>query len=228
MVLIGDLEQEWEFEDEYEDELFSGGAFQAAARTVLAKAPAKTAASPVFRFSCASGCHFGNEQQCRKVLRTAIIDAIGLATDAAAALANPTKETQSKFRATFGHLPSRAVPWAKGASSGSIVARRYQLALRALRLRGTLYRCDSTLAFNALTVSPHEVTLGPSFWTQGPMGRAGTILHEMLHQYFIEFIRHDEREHRRNNAHCFRVFAFRVRNLPVAQAFKDRCGKRPA
>jgi hypothetical protein len=222
MVLTGAFEQEWEFE---------GGPYSSGLLQEVAKAaPRRTPATPVFRFSCASGCHFGNEQACRRILRTAIVDAIGLASGAAAALANPSKDTQSKFLATFGHLPSRPVSWAGGASSGSIVARRYQLALRALRLRGTLYRCDSTLTnFNALTINPNEVSLGPSFWKQGQrMDRAGTILHEMMHQYFLEFILHDKREHRRNNANCLHAFAFRVRNLPVPEFYAKLCRDRPA
>ena len=66
MRITQESELEWEFEDE-------------------------TSPQPVFRFTCAGGCHFGNEAQCRRILRTAIADAIGLASGAAVALEGDSK-----------------------------------------------------------------------------------------------------------------------------------------
>lgn len=184
---------------------------------------------PVFRFACPGGCHFGNQAQCRQVLRTAIRDAIGLASGAAAALdGTPSARTTRHFLKTFGHPPSRPVTWAGGLSSGATLARRYRLAIKALLRGGTTYVCDATLAANARTVNPTRVLLGPSFWTQNRMDRAATILHEMMHQYFIEFILHNEREHRRNNAHCLANFALRIRGITPPTAFLTACTDRPA
>jgi hypothetical protein len=102
------------------------------------------------------------------------------------------------------------------------------LAINALLRGGTAYLCDATLAANARTVNPNRVLLGPSFWTQNRrMDRAATILHEMMHQYFIEFIRHNEREHRRNNAHCLANFALRIRGITPPMTFLKACCKRP-
>ena len=188
----------------------------------------ETSPQPVFRFICTGGCHFGNQAQCRQILRTAIRDAIGLASGAAAALEGPpSPQTVRLFRDTFGHPPSRPVPWAGGLSSGTTLARRYRLAINALLRGGTAYVCDATLAANARTVNPSRVLLGPSFWTQNRMDRAKTILHEMMHQYFIEFILHNEREHRRNNAHCLANFALRIRGITPPMTFLKACRTRP-
>ena len=188
----------------------------------------ETSSRPVFRFICTGGCPFGNEAQCRRILRTAIRDAIGLASGAAAALEGPpSAQTVRLFRDTFGHPPSRPVPWAGGLSSGTTLARRYRLAINALLRGGTAYVCDATLAANARTVNPSRVLLGPSFWTQNRMDRAKTILHEMMHQYFIEFILHNEREHRRNNAHCLAIFALRIRGITPPMTFLKACRTRP-
>jgi hypothetical protein len=190
---------------------------------------AETSSQPVFRFICTGGCHFGNEAQCRRILRTAIRDAIGLASGAAAALEGPpSAETVRLFRSTFGHPPSRAVPWAGGLSSGTTLARRYRLAVNALLRGGTAYVCDATLAANARTVNPNRVLLVPSFWTQRRrMDRAATMLHEMMHQYFLEFILHNEREHRRNNAHCLANFALGIRGITPPKEYLEACSKRP-
>jgi hypothetical protein len=59
------------------------------------------------------------------------------------------------------------------------------------------------------------------------MDRAATILHEMMHQYFLEFILHNVREHRRNNANCLANFALRVRGLTPPQVYLDACRQRP-
>jgi hypothetical protein len=164
------------------------------------------------------------------MLRTAIRDAIGLASGAAAALEGPpSAQTVRLFRDTFGHPPSRPVPWAGGLSSGTTLARRYRLAINALLRGGTAYVCDATITANARTVNPNRVLLGRSFWTQKRrMDRAATILHEMMHQYFLEFIRHNKREHRRNNAHCLANFALRIRGITPPKGYLKKCCQRPA
>jgi len=202
-----DSELEWEFESE-------------------------TSPQPVFRFTCPGGCPSGNQAQCRQILRTAIRDAIGLGSGAAAALeVTPTARTVRIFRGTFGHPPSRPVPWAGGRSSGATLARRYRLAINALLRGGTAYICDPTLPANARTVNPSRVLLGPTFWTQNRMDRAATILHEMMHQYYIEFILHNvpgwTKEHRRNNAYCLANFALQIRGLTVPPEYLTRCTDRP-
>ena len=214
MRTMQDSELELEFEDEQSLGLY------------------ETPPPPVFRFVCTGGCHFGNQAQCRRILRTAIRDAIGLASGAAAALeGSPSARTVRIFRKTFGHPPSRPVPWAGGASSGATLARRYRLATNALLRGGTAYVCSATLTSNARTVSPSRVLLGPTFWTQNRMYRAKTILHEMMHQYFIEFIRHNvpgwTNEHRRNNAYCLANFALMIRGITPPEKSLERCCKRP-
>ena len=187
----------------------------------------ETTSPPAFRFQCSGGCHWGDAARCRRVLRTAIGDAIRLATRAAASLeGTPSANTVRIFRGVFGHHPSRPVPWAGGRSSGALVARRFRLVSGSLARRGTLYRC-AAISANARVLSAGEVLLGPSFWTQSRMHRAGTILHEMFHQYFLSFIRHDTREHRRNSAHCHEVFALRVCGIAPLAFDVSRCRSRP-
>ena len=145
--------------------------------------------------------------QCRNILLWAIRDAIHLAVNTASKLeANPRDpKTVSIFLKLFGHDPSRRVPWAENKESGAIVAWRLRKVAQELGGgRRTLYLCGCPGAaptVNARTVSPTEVLLCPRFWRLGQPGflpagqdprwiRAGTILHEMLHQLFGEFFRH--------------------------------------
>jgi hypothetical protein len=221
-----DSELEWEFEDEQS----LGSPFRHRHDNGLYE----TSPSPVFRFTCTGGCHFGNQAQCRQVLRTAIRDAIALGSGAVTALeGTPSARTVRIFRDTFGHPPSRPVPWAGGRSSGATLARRYRLAINALLRGGTSYICDPTLPYNGWTDPDHpsRVLLGPTFWTQNRMDRGATILHEMMHQYYIEFIKHNApgwtREHRRNNAHCLTNFALQIRGLTVPPLYLTSCTDRP-
>jgi hypothetical protein len=199
---------------------------------------AKKAAGPALRFVCNAGCPCGNQAQCRGILRRAIEDAIRLANRAASRLeVRPrTAATIEMFRGIFGHPPNRPVPWGGGRDSGGIVARRYRLAVGALQTNNTQYECANIHAF-ARTLSPDRVLIGPRFWKQtddphGPQRfaqyRAGTILHEMMHQYFLSFILHDKRERRRNNAHCLTVFALRASRIPPRTHHIRQCGGRPA
>lgn len=226
-----------EFEEEFDDleeefEGFEEEAFDAldGYETFLDEAVRRRRTpGPVFSFVCPAGCHFGNEARCRAILRIAVQDAIRLATVAASRLETRTRSlaTVRIFRSVFGHPPSRAVPWGGGRDSGGIVARRYRLAARALRRRRTRYEC-ANIPPNARVLSPARVLIGPSFWRQNRQHRAGTILHEMMHQYFLSFIRHDPRERRRNNAHCFEVFALRASRIVPLRGDVRKCISRPA
>ncbi len=173
----------------------------------------------------------------RAILRRSIEDAIRLANRAASRLeARPrSAATIDMFRAIFSHPPSRAVPWGGGRDSGGIVALRYRLAVGALRRNNTRYECRNIGSF-ARTLSPDHVLIDPSFWNQtdDPHGlqrfaqyRAGTILHEMMHQYFLSFILHDGRERRRNNAHCLTAFALRASGIPPWPHHIRQCVGRP-
>jgi OmpA family len=208
---------------------------------------------PVFSIECPAGCSPVAAGQCRNILLWAIRDAIHLAANTASKLeANPRDpKTVSIFLKLFGHDPSRRVPWAENKESGAIVAWRLRKVAQELGGgRRTLYRCGCPGAaptVNARTVSPTEVLLCPRFWKLGQPGflpagqdprwiRAGTILHEMLHQLFGEFFRHfrvpphpdDPQERRRDNAHCYEAFALLVDGRTPSQSDINRCKARPA
>jgi len=191
-------------------------------------------AGPSFRLDCGAGCHPLPAARCRAVLRQAIGDAIALSKGAAAKLeASPREaDTVRKFRFFFGHDPSRQVPWAGNKESGAIVAGRLRAVAASLRSRGTQYRCGCPGAaptVNARTVSSTEVRLCTNFWAQPKRFiRAGIILHEMLHQYFLSFVRHDANERRRDNAHCYEAFVMRVNGHGVDLSDVARCRARPA
>jgi hypothetical protein len=98
----------------------------------------------------------------------------------------------------------------------------YPRAILCPLANNTRYECRNIGSF-ARTLSPDHVLIDPSFWNQtdDPHGlqrfaqyRAGTILHEVMHQYFLSFTLHDGRERRRNNAHCLTAFALRASGIP--------------
>jgi peptidoglycan hydrolase-like protein with peptidoglycan-binding domain len=200
--------------------------------------PASPRAS--FRLECPAGCAPFPANQCEAILRRAILDAIALANNAARKLtaAQVDSETKRLFRFFFGHDPSRPVPWANNQESRISVAKRFLSSARELGGgRWTRYRCgcaDCDLDTNAITVGVSEVCLCPNFWGASPQHglsarffRAGVILHEMLHQLFIEFLLHDPNEHRRNNAHCYEAFAMRLAGHAADQADVRQCRERP-
>ena len=176
-----------------------------------------------FRLECPAGCAPFPANQCDTILRRAVLDAIALANNAASKLTAAKRDTETirLFRFFFGHDPSRPVSWANNQQSGVIVAKRFLKCAQELGGgRRTLYRCGCPGAnpgVRARTINPTEVRLCPMFWGASPQPglsarffRAGVILHEMLHQLFIEFLLHDPNERRRNNAHCFEAFAMRL------------------
>lgn len=194
-----------------------------------------------YRFECPTGCAPIGAAQCEATLRQAIVDAIGLANNAARKLTAATvdSETRRLFRFFLGHEPSRPVPWANNQESRLIVAKRMLSSARELGGgRRTLYRCGCPGAgagTNAITISPIEVRLCPRFFGPSPQAglsprffRAGVILHEMLHQLYIEFLLHNPKERRRNNAHCYEALAMRLAGHAADQSDVVQCRDRPA
>jgi hypothetical protein len=56
----------------------------------------------------------------------------------------------------------------------------------------------------------NEVWLCPPFWKLKTLWQEGTILHEMFHLCFgltCSWFQHDQKERKRNSAHCYEVFA---------------------
>jgi hypothetical protein len=208
-----------------------------------------TPAQPSFRIDCAAGCAPLPAGQCRRVVFRAVRDAIWLANNAVtrlnAALANQKtkklteqdKDTIKKFRFFFGHDPSRLIPWADNKPSGESVAIRFSRCARELGGgRRTLYRCGCPglpATTNAFTNTPTEIWLCPPFFGPSPQAglsprffRAAVILHEMMHQLFIEFVLHNANEHRRNNAHCYEAFALRLAGHAADRFDVCRCTAR--
>lgn len=205
---------------------------------------APPSASPpraTFRLECPTGCAPFPANQCQTILRRAILDAIALANNAASKLTTSPRDSETirLFRFFFGHDPSRPVPWADNEQSGATVAKRFLVCARELGGgRRTLYRCGCPGAgagVRAITINAQEVSLCPRFWGASPQPglsarffRAGVILHEMLHQLFIEFILHDANERRRNNAHCYEAFAMRLAGHAADQSDVRQCRQQPA
>jgi hypothetical protein len=194
-----------------------------------------------YRLECPAGCTPFVAAQCEATLRQAINDAIAIANNAARKLTAATvdSETRRLFVFFLGHEPSRPVPWANNQQSRLIVAKRMLTSARELGGgRRTLYRCGCPglgAEVRALTVSPTEVRLCTRFWGATPQAglsarffRAGVILHEMLHQLYIEFVLHNKNERRRNNAHCYEALAMRLAGHAADQSDVRQCRERPA
>ena len=194
-----------------------------------------------YRLECPAGCTPFVAAQCDATLRTAINDAIAIANNAARKLTAATvdSETTRLFRFFLGHEPSRKVPWANNQESRLVVAKRLLTSARELGGgRRTLYRCGCPGAgpgVRAWAVSPTEVRLCTRFWGASPQAglsaryfRAGVILHEMMHQLYIEFVLHNPKERRRNNAHCYEALAMRLAGHAADQSDVVQCRERPA
>lgn len=194
-----------------------------------------------YRLECPAGCTPFIAGQCEATLRQAINDAIAIANNAARKLTAATvdSETRRLFVFFLGHDPSRPVPWANNQESRLVVAKRMLTSARELGGgRRTLYRCSCPglgAEVRAWTVSPTEVRLCPRFWGATPQAglsarffRAGVILHEMLHQLYLEFVLHDNNERRRNNAHCYEALAMRLAGHAADQSDVRQCRERPA
>jgi hypothetical protein len=194
-----------------------------------------------FRLQCPAGCTPFIASQCNATLRRAILDAIAIANNAARKLtaAQVDNETRRLFRFFLGHDPSQPVPWANNQQSRLVVAKRLLTSARELGGgRWTRYICGCPGAgptVRARTISPIEVRLCPRFWGASPQAglsarffRAGVILHEILHQLYIEFVRHNPNERRRNNAHCYEALAMRLAGHAADQSDVRQCRERPA
>ena len=157
---------------------------------------------PVFDIDCpdSPGCPPAAAAQCRALLRQAIIEAIRLAGNAAGRVETATKLEPAKrdavakrtgdlFRFFFGHDPTRLVPWAGKAPSGTSVAFRFRAVAKELGGgRRIIFRClpgRADCADNDLTccvmddnawvnqaIVPNVVHLCPQFWNH-PAGLRG-------------------------------------------------------
>jgi hypothetical protein len=180
---------------------------------------------PVFRFVCPTGCPMPLAVFCHAVVRRAILDAIGLARNAARKLVADPRDaaTVRHFKDIFGSDPADAQPWPRIKDIGTRVAIRYRLVADALQTGNTLYRCDPCIGVrrdpprnavidaNAIALfSQNEVLLCPNFWQLSPILQAGVILHEMFHLRFDPCFVHGPAETKRTNAHCYEAFALKV------------------
>ena len=196
---------------------------------------------PAFRFLCPTGCAPETANQCIRIVRRAIQDAIWLAENAAEKLTTRDAEAFRLFRPLFGD-PERPVPWANNRPAADLVAHRFRAVANGFRTRVPHIRCavvgpgpEDCVAGNAF-VGPRRaptatvpfpkntIFLCPPFWGAAPAGtvqrfwRGAILLHEMLHLLYWEFFGHqlnlpregDPQERRRDNSHCYEVFALRV------------------
>jgi hypothetical protein len=138
------------------------------------------------------------------------------------------KKTASFYKTFFGHDPSHPISWAGNEASGVSVAKRFRAVARELAGgRRIVFRCVLATCPLGTPSSPaccrvdsraffvpgapalrNVVHLCPPFWTLPPASRGGTIIHEMLHLLYPEFLHHG---FRRPNAHCYKAFALRVK-----------------
>src|SRR6266545_3985125 len=120
---------------------FGGGTGLAEGDFVVGQAPAPApSAGPAFRFDCGAGCAPLAANQCRQVVRRAIIDAIRFAENAATQLEARDKEAMRLFRFFFGD-PTRAVPWANNRPAADLVAGRFRAVAQGFRTRVPHFRC---------------------------------------------------------------------------------------
>jgi hypothetical protein len=210
--------------------------------------PQRRPQCPPFRLECDAGCPPLPANRCRAIVCRAALDAISLATNAAAALeaTPPAPETVRLFRAFFGHPPSRPVPWAGNRPSGQTVAHRFRRCAQELAGGRTVtYRCvtNCPATRNAVTnaaLEPSVIRLCPRFFNRPagqPLGnqffRGGVVLHEMLHLLYHQFFHHPghpsgDPERRRDNAHCYEAFALRLAGHAAEPQDVAACRNRPA
>ena len=78
--------------------------------------------------------------------------------------------------------------------------------------RGPCHPTDTIVVDNVAMalLCKNEVWLCPPFWLLKSLWQEGTILHEMFHLCFgltCSWFQHDQKERKRNSAHCYEVFA---------------------
>jgi hypothetical protein len=159
----------------------------------------------------------------------------GTKLDATLVFGPRTKEAQRTadlFTRIFCHDPRTPVPWAHNMASGASVADRFRKVARELGGsakggRTITFRSDRICKTHTLRgfvrgSERNVIHLCPPFWNPPPevhrlpaeVFRGGVILHEMLHLLNPGWFSHDEDntsvggERRRNNANCYRAFAF--------------------
>jgi hypothetical protein len=170
------------------------------------------------------------------------------------------KKTAGFFTTFFGHDPSHPISWAGNEASGVSVAKRFRAVARELGGgRRIVFRCVLATCPAGSPSTPGDVAhpaccsvdsraffvpgapalrnvvhLCPPFWTLPAASRGGTIIHEMLHLLYPEFLHHG---FRRPNAHCYKAFALRVKGhgrdllatcscwgLPIGDECRQRVG----
>lgn len=208
------------------------------------RAAPRRASGPSFRLSCAGGCTVGgrplNEVACRRTLREDLVRAARFANRAAQLLeASPRAQTtRAIYRRIFRHNPERPVPWARGfRDSGALTAHRFRRAAEELNGGRVLdFRCMTHPTANAGV--PHQVNgrtnrtqiwLFPRYWTQRREHRSGTLVHEMLHLYYLHLIV-DRRGAlaRRVNAHCYEWLVLSLNGITPNPVDFAECGVRPS
>jgi hypothetical protein len=155
-------------------------------------------------------------------------------------------QTRRFFREAFG-TSAEAVPrWRKASWSwrdlGELVALRLRRAAEKLDGASVRYFCWGSPAHCPECTDPpsgyyacsswgqrNVICLGQGFWedcrARDTVSMASTLLHEALHIYFGQLIRHDEHA-RYNDVNCYLRFVFRANGLSLPSRVANHC--RPA
>jgi hypothetical protein len=203
------------------------------------------ASNPVFRLECPTGRPPALAAQCRNTVYVAAREAIRLCVSAASKLDTRDGATVNHFVRSFGHDPSRPVPWGGNRASGAIVAYRLRKVAEGLHGRVVHFRCvgpGARAPVNARTnwqAEPNVINLCARFWNPPaalPLPvlsfRGGVILHEMLHLLFHSFFHHaghpsGDPERHRDNSHCYEAFTLLADGKRPEQGDLDACARRP-
>ncbi len=199
--------------------------------------PAIRPTVPAFRFICPTGCapHAANE--CTRIVRRAIQDAIWLAENAATKLKARDNEALRLFRGFFGD-PSRPVPWANNRPAADLVADRFRAVAHGFRTRVPHVRCSTRAGLadrvrasarraNCRSFRSHEIQsiLCPPFWSAAPepcqVLARGHAAPRNVAPAFLGVFGHQENlprpgdpeERRRDNSNCYQAFALRVAGM---------------
>jgi hypothetical protein len=120
--------------------------------------------------------------------------------------------------------------------SGALTAHRFRRAAEELNGGRVLdFRCMAHPTANAGV--PHlvggrpnrtQIWLFPQYWTQRREHRAGTLVHEMLHLYYLHLIVDPNTAlARRINAHCYEWLVLRLNNVTPNPVDFTACGATP-
>ena len=133
--------------------------------------------------------------------------------------------------------PSLVIPWAGGPSGVTVAHRLRAVAGELDGGRRILFECRTDAGCNAFTiVGVHStIFLCPPFWAEIPLRglpnvdrRAGTIIHEMLHNLYDvnDFLTGANPTPRRFDAHCYEAFVLRVNGFGADPFDVQACGQR--